>query len=591
MPVPGTTIERGAITSDADIGVSASQMPYAGQSENDQKLAEKIVRRQSRLEDERQLVESQWDMVDEFIIARRAVWDLGQRRGRLVGEKVGEKIYDGTAAGAGQDLADGLQGQSASAGLVWWAAHFRNKLAQKDYIARQWIDEIQDGASTEMAQSDLYRQLNQAYQDAVFMGTATMAKPIWRSDLSRLVYRTHHPREIYIARDDDGIINLWHRKFPMTNRNIADKFGMQKLNLQLRQQVEQNPYGRRMVIHAIFLNTERDTRKWTSENKKIASVYVLENEKLILRKSGFDDWPLCTWSWRLDSQETYGRGPAMDTLFEAASTNSAMHYLLDAAQLSVQKPMTAQESLKNKIKISPWGITWLAQGEQPPRELFNARSEYPIGVDQLMKLREELRDKFKSKTFMLLSQLTAQTQRMNMMQIGEIQGEKAAMLGPIVTPNQAELLCPLINATVSVLMANGRLPPPPPSLARYANSPVDLEFLGPIAVAQKRYLQMQGINPFLSRLVGDTPLLQVWPEMKDKVKADELFDYLFESDGAPSKLEQDPATLQQIRLQKQKMQQQQMQLTVAEKAAKIHKDTTQAPEPGSPAEQATGGGQ
>jgi hypothetical protein len=591
MPVSGTTAERGAVTSTSDLDTTSLQQPFHEQSEADGKLAEKIVKRQAQLEDERALVDGAWDLIDNIGVARRAVWDLGQRRGRLVGEKVGEKIYDGTMAGAGQDLADGLQGQTAIKGLVWWAAHFRNKLAQKDYIARQWIDEVQDCTLTEMGQSDLYDQDNEATQDAVFMGTATMDKPIWLPNEGRLHYQTRHPREIFIWRDDNGIICGRHRKFPMTMRNIADKFGIEKLSLKMRQRAETDPFSRMMVIHSMYLNTERDTRKWTSENKRIASVYVLENEKIVLRKSGFDDWPQVTWCWRLNSQETYGRSPAMDTIFESATLNSAMHYLLDAAQLAVQRPMIADEALKGKIKIGPWGVTWVTGQEGASiRELFKQNPDYPIAMDALMKMRDELRDKFKSKTFMLLSHLTELTQRMNMMQISEIKGEKASQLGPIIGRREFELLGPMINSTVAVLIKNGRAPQPPETLAQYASSPVDLEFLGPIATALKRFVQTQGLNPFMARLIGDRPMLEVWPGMKDRLSEDDLFDMYFEADGAPTKVETAPAILQQLRAQKLKEQQDMKKLAMSQEMASGYSKSVKAPEPGSPGEQLMGGG-
>ena len=58
MPVPGTVAERGATTRDADIGVTASSQPYSSQSDADQKLAEKIVKRQGWLEDNRALTDA-----------------------------------------------------------------------------------------------------------------------------------------------------------------------------------------------------------------------------------------------------------------------------------------------------------------------------------------------------------------------------------------------------------------------------------------------------------------------------------------------------------------------------------------------------
>src|SRR5208337_4071510 len=100
--------------------------------------------------------------------------------------------------------------------------------------ARQWIDEVQEVVSTEMAQSNFYSQYNEACQDGVFFGIATMAKPLWLPQSNKLTYQAHHNREIFIARDYNGEINLWHRKFPVQNRQIAEEFGIDRLDYKLR---------------------------------------------------------------------------------------------------------------------------------------------------------------------------------------------------------------------------------------------------------------------------------------------------------------------------------------------------------------------
>ena len=275
----------------------------------------------------------------------------------------------------------------------------------------------------------------------------------------------------------------------------------------------------------------------------------------------------------------------MDTIFESATLNSAMHYLLDAAQLAVQRPMVADEALKGKIKIGPYGITWTTGNEGSSiRELFKQNPDYPIAMDALMKMRDELRDKFKAKTFQLLSYLTEMTQRMNQMQIAEIKGEKASVLGPIVGNRELDLLCPMINATVAVLIRERRAPPPPVTMIRYANTPMDYEFLGPIAVALKRFVQTQGLNPFIQRLIGDQPLLAVWPEMRDRINPDILYDTYHEADGAPTNVDFDPQTLAMLRQKKLQEQEQAKQIAKAKELAGAYKQTTEAPQEGSPAQ-------
>jgi hypothetical protein len=130
-------------------------------------------------------------------------------------------------------------------------------------------------------------------------------------------------------------------------------------------------------------------------------------------------------------------------------------------------------------------------------------------------------------------------------------------------------------------------------MIRYANTPMDYEFLGPIAVALKRFVQTQGLNPFIARLIGDRPLIEVWPEMKERINADILYDTYHEADGAPTNVDFDPQTLAMLRQKKQQEMEQQKKLAMAKEAAGAYKQTTEAPQDGSPAQQSMdqGGGQ
>jgi hypothetical protein len=554
-------------------------------------LAVKIVQRQKRLEEDRKIFDTTWDDIDDYLFPRRAVYDLGQKKGRDRGDKVGEKIFDGTAGSAGLDLADGFQGYSASSAIKWWTAKIRNKVGNRDYSIRKWLDEVEDLQSTEMAQSNFYNELNECYVDAVFYCTATMAAPVWLPSKQKLSYQTMHPREIFLARDWQGQINLYHRKFPMTGRQIIEEFGTEKLSPQILKNIDTNPYNRYQVIHAIYEREERDTESQTATNMPIASVWVMENEKIVLRESGFHDWPLFTWCWRLSSMETYGRGPGIDTIWDAIVANQAMKTLLETGQMALKPPLIANEELKTRIKLVAGGITWRENPSQMVARLFEPSPNYPVGADVVQKLRDELRDKFKEKTFALLTQLTMMTQRMNLLQTAEIQGEKAALMGPMMSRNQTDLLIPIINATWWKLREVGRIPPPPPSIVRYMSSPIDLEFLGPIAIAQKRFLQSQGLNPALDRMAQLRQAYPEWAQMLgDHVDPDKLEDWIWETYGAPASVQRDPQLIAQVRAQRMKEMQQQKQISLAKELASGYKNVREAPEEGSPGQQLMGGG-
>jgi hypothetical protein len=166
-------------------------------------------------------------------------------------------------------------------------------------------------------------------------------------------------------------------------------------------------------------------------------------------------------------------------------------------------------------------------------------------------------------------------------------GEKAAILAPMCTRNQAECLVPQLNGTFSVLARNGRLPQPPASLAQYMGSPIDWEFLGPVAVTARRYLQLQPIDtamPKIQSMIDNG----TFPDMRHILDPVELGIYILESSGVPQRLLRDRKQIAELIAAEAKQRQQQFTLGAAQSAADSYNKTTASPDKGSPAESAMG---
>ena len=158
------------------------------------------------------------------------------------------------------------------------------------------------------------------------------------------------------------------------------------------------------------------------------------------------------------------------------------------------------------------------------------------------------------------------------------------MLQPIVTRDQNENLMPLIRKTFKVLSRAGRIPPPPDELLEFIQTPVDINFSGPVAMLAKRHLQMQGFNstiPQVLALAKEAPQLSM---MLDRLDPDAVYDYIMTAGGAPAKVTRDERQVMQIRQQRQKqMEAQQRQEAMNKAADTLHKGSV-APEDGSPSQ-------
>jgi hypothetical protein len=547
--------------------------------ERAKQIIKELNKRQEIAEEMRAPYDLVWDDLDDYVMPRRGVYDIGTRKGKDKGEKLGALIFDGTGGAALTDLADGLQGQTASPLITWVQPRWRAPLAKRDRVALQWMDDIHEGMMYEMKVSNFYEQLNEGYNDAVTYGPATMRQPVWDEVNQKLVYMSHNPREIFYFTNSSGQINVWHRKYPITGQQIMDDFPNAKFTAIFKKKLEDKPRKEYICIHAVFQRTERDVTKLNGINKPWASIYFLPKENVLLSEGGFDRKPLDTWRYRVNTNEVYPRSPAIDEIFDIMMTNEMAMSMFKSAQLAVMPSFVATEGLKGRIKLKPHGITW-KQFPGDTLEAIRYPTQFAIGIEQINKLRSELRDRLKANTFSLLASLD---KVFSATQTIEMAGEKAAILAPMCTRNQAECLVPQLNGTFAVLARNGRLPPPPSSLEQYMNSPVDWEFLGPVAVTARRYLQLQSIDtalPKINSMIDN----QTFPEMRHILDPIELGIYILESSGVPQKIVRDRKDIMARIAAEAKQKQQQFALGAAQSAAESYNKTTGAPAKGSPAE-------
>ena len=549
------------------------------ESETQRKLASEISKRQKRLESIRAPFDNLYDDIDDYVIGRRSNYDLGTKQGGAAGAKAGAKIYDQTAAMALQDFVDGYQGNTAAPTIDWWAPLFRSKQIMKMAEARKWLDDVREAITSEINNSNLFSQLSEATWDRATYGYSSIYGPEWSARRGRLIYYLRHPREVFFSLNAEGDPDLWHRKFLISGRQIMDLWPDAPLKETFRNKMEKDPYKEYVCIHAIFPREERDITKIDSANKPYASVYQLDAEKVILEESGMDtDEVPTTARWRLTS-EAYPRSAAIDAIFAVMMVNQMSRSVLRAAQLLVEPPMIQTGTMKGKLRIVPNGITTM-DSPQDKLEPVQFPASLQAGLSTVADTRAALAEMFKAKIFSMMSQMTA---NVTATQVQAMQGEQATLLQPIITRDQNENLIPLIRKTFKVLSRAGRLPPPPPSLMEFMQTPVDISFSGPVAMLAKRHLQMQGFNATIPQVLELGSKFPQLATMLDRVDPDEVYDYIMQTGGAPAKITRDEKAVAQIRQQRAKAQQDQMKQEALNKTADtLHKGSTK-PEEGSPA--------
>lgn len=532
-----------------------------------------ITEKFTYLKDEREPYEHDWKEINRFVVPRRSIWDNNTREG----DRVGQKIFDGTAISAVNLLANGLMGYLMSPMLKWFKLGLPNLRAMDLPGVREWLELCENILYNDFARSPLYQEGLEFFKDGASVATASM---FMEEDLVEGVpfFSSRHPKEIYIDVDRRNRPDTVFRYYYLTARTMEQEFGYKNLPENVQQAAEHSPYEKFPVIHAVFPRTDRDVTKLNARNKKYASVYVDEGSGEILREGGFDQLPYIVWRWSTNSDERYGRGPSHDALSKIKRANSMSKTLMEYANMAAAPPYNVPEHMRDQVKLLPRGLNYF----NSPDDIISPvplGGQYPIARDQEQDIREIIEADYMVDFFLMLQRAP---EKMTATEVMERQAEKAAVLGPVIGGIESEVLDKVIDLAFRQAVKAGRIPPPPPALRRIMNMPIKIEYIGPLAQANRKFHVQQGIMHAIQQFA---PLLEVYPEMRGLIKPEQLGREILEHGGMPAGIVRDQREfnewLERMNQKQQELEQRQVELEAMQNSDKLAK----APEPGSPLEQ------
>lgn len=534
-------------------------------------LGREVTEKLDDLKAKRLRWEDDWEEITRFVMPRRSVWDNSQGRG----DRVGQEIYDGTAISALTLMANGLMGYLMGPMLKWFKLGFPIRQAMDAPGAKQWLQIAENVLYSDFARSTLYEEGLEFFKDGGSVGTATMYAEE-DDEEGTPFFSCRHPKEIYLAGDRRNRIDTVFRVFSMTARQIRQEFGDDLPEI-IKRAVTETPGTLFEIVHAVFPRDDRDVTQLTKKNKKFASVYLDLSSQEILREGGYDELPYITWRWSTNSDELYGRSPAHDALIKIKRANAMNRDLLRFSQKAADPPYNAPESMRGRVNILPRGINYFARPDMQvtPVQLGGA---FPIALDQQQDVRAQIETDFLVDFFLMLQRAP---ERMTATEVMERQAEKAAVLGPIIGRIESDVLDKVIRLGFRQAMRTGRIPPPPPSVQRMIGVPLKIEYIGPLAQANRKFHSQQGIQSALSQFV---PMLNVEPGLKGLIKWEDLGRTMLETAGMPADVVRDRREYRQWEDQMAKAQEAQMkreqEAQVMQNADKLSKQ----PQPGSPLE-------
>lgn len=542
--------------------------------------AGKLRKQFGQLERLREPWESLRSDVTDLIAPRRS----NMKGTDIAGKKKGILVYDGTPGQALQLFTDGMHGYLISSSMVWFRLKVaRNRLNDIPEV-KTYLQECEEQMYFAFTRSNFYEEMSEYLYDGGSIGTATIYS---EEDLNagRIVFSCRHPGEIYIAQNKHGMVDTVFRKFKLSARNAVDKFGKNKLTPALQQAYKNNPYTEFEFIHGVYPNEGRDVTKLDSRNKPFASVYAESGATELCGESGYDMNPYAVWRYRRNSKETYGRSPSMDAIVEVYGLNQVAKTMMQANQLAVEPAYNVPKEMRGKVRIGPRGMNYYDETQRTITPVHTGDT-LTAGDKQQERLEKAIEKHYRVDFFLMLSRAAMEGRQLTVPQVMEMQGEKGAILGTTIGRLQGECQNPIIDRVFQIEDEAGRMPEPPDVLLSEEGEDINVEYMGPLAQAQKRLFHSQGIMQGLNS-VG--PLAEIFPEVRDRIDPDVVVEEIFESVGFPQKAIRSREDAEEIREARAEQMQQQALMESAERAAKVAPGLGKKTEEGSPLDALMGG--
>jgi hypothetical protein len=579
--------------------------------QSDSKKAAEIIKRLDQLKEIRRPYELLWDEEIEFVAYTMRPVRYYQNYQWQQGTRVGTTVYDGTAMSALNLMADGFQGYLVGRALRWLALRlphpvefsrtslmrtFNGKRMDQIPEIRQYLTFKEEVMYSAFQRSNFYDCLGRWIRDCGTIGTSWLMQ---EEEIGRgtIAFHVLHPRQCFIGENCYDRVDTVFREYRLSLRKMVQKWGEEVLSgePEMDRQYRTNPYVEYDIVHAIYPRDDiqmyqAGPGKWKpkldKKNKPYASMWVLKGKKKLLEESGFDTLPIHTWRWDTNTGETYGWGPTTEALVDVITGNQLSKDMMIASQMQAQPMWNVPEEMRGEVSIRPRALNYF----KDPARIMSAienKAKLPWAKEREDMVKAAIRDHYHVDFFMMLSRAAFENIQLTATQVLEMTGEKAVVLGPKIGRWESEGLDQVVDNVDAIETAAGRMPDPPQVLLDVAaGKSIQVDYIGPLAMAQKAMFKRQGIT---SALETAKPWFEIFPESKLVVKPDKAVRKILEDD------EHFPndaiRTDEEYQAETEKVNQQiaqQQQLAVADRMAQHAPGLTKAPEPGSPMEQVMG---
>jgi hypothetical protein len=523
---------------------------------------EYFKKRLSSMDSERGTWEDHWQEILDYVMPRKAEITFI----RAKGEKRSEILFDSTAITANNLLAASLQGTLTSPSLQWFSIKLRDNTLNEDREVQLWLEDAAKKMYEVFNETNFNTEVHELYLDMTSIGTGCIfieeGKEGFEKDL--IHFSTLHIAEYYIKENVNGYVDTVYRKYKLSARQAVQEFGEDNLGEKILQAAADKPDKMFNFIHAVEPSEDYERVFGKSPIKlPVHSCHLCIEDKMVVRVSGYNEFPFLVPRWAKATGEIYGRSPSYNALPDIKTLNKAVEIGLKAWSKAIDPPLLVQDDgVIGRVRMTPGGIT-VVRNDAAIKPLQIA-SNWQITDLKENQLRTAIRQAYYSDQLQLQDgpQMTAtEVQvRYELMQ---------RLLGPTLGRFQSEFLNPLIDRVFGIMFRAGAFREPPEIMG---GQQIDVEFIGPLARSQ-RMEEATAVERLyqLAMEIG-----QADPSVLDLINNDVAIRMRATLLGVPKSVLRGEDEVEELRQQRAEQQQQMQEQQMMAEQAKAMKDEASA---------------
>lgn len=433
-------------------------------------ITPEIVIERYRLAKERRGVwESHWQECYDYALPQR---DGIIRQGQP-GEKKTDKLFDGTAPDAVDQLAASLLSQLTPPWARWFG--FAPGPDATEMERDSMADALEHGAmalKSHFDRSNFAVEMHQCYLDLVTAGTASLlfeeAPP---GEPSAFRFTAVPLSQVVFEESAFGKLDTTYRRSELTPAQLKARFPDAAIPEDLFNRAAKDPDTRVPVIEAVIPDKSGFAYLAVAETDPVSM-----GEPTVLGEGRFQVSPFINFRWLKAPGEIYGRSPVMKALPDIKTANKVVELVLKNASIAVTGIWQADDDgVLNPatIKLTPGTIIPKAVGSAGLTPL-EAPGRFDVSELVLTDLRGRIRQA-------LLADRLGQidSPKMTATEVLERAADMSRILGATYGRLQSELLTPLVTRALGILSRRGEI-----GDFRIDGRMIDLEYQSPLARRQ-----------------------------------------------------------------------------------------------------------